>query len=78
MKRMKVSDMIKALQEIKSEHGDIDVVVQYRDDGGCYTGCDAELFMHVEEKVAYDAWEEDKETGKCVDDSGVAEKALVL
>jgi hypothetical protein len=70
--------MIKALQKIESEHGDIDVVVQYRDDGGCYTGCDAELFMHVEEKVSYDAWIEDKETHQCDYGGGVAEKALVL
>jgi hypothetical protein len=75
---MKISDMIKALQKIESEHGDIDVVVQYRDDGGCYTGCDAELIMQVGKKVEYDAWDEDKETHQCVYAGGVAEKALVI
>ena len=39
---MKISELVESLKHIKEEHGDLDVVVQYRDDGGIYPGYDTD------------------------------------
>lgn len=51
---MELKDLIEKLQEIYKEHGNIDVAVQYRDDGGCYYGSDDELILSVEEHAYKD------------------------
>lgn len=33
-----IDEMIKALTQIKEKHGNINVVLQYQDDGGSYSG----------------------------------------
>ena len=33
---MKISEVIKKLEELKSKEGDVDMVVEYRDRGGSY------------------------------------------
>lgn len=40
---MKISELIKELQKLQSENGDVEVVVQYRDFGGLYSGRDDDL-----------------------------------
>lgn len=42
---MNISTLIKKLEHLKEKHGDIDVVVQYRDDGGEYGGQDEEIYL---------------------------------
>ena len=37
---MTIEELIAKLEEIKKEHGNIEVKVQYRDDGGAYCGYD--------------------------------------
>lgn len=49
---MKISELIERLEEIKKEHGDVNVVVvQYRDDGGDYWGCDEDLRFEIADAV---------------------------
>ena len=43
---MKISKLIERLEEIKAKEGDIQVSVQYRDDGGSYSG-EEELMLEV-------------------------------
>lgn len=43
---MKIEDLIKELQKIQKEHGNINVAVQFRDDGGYYQGTDS-LYLYV-------------------------------
>lgn len=47
---MTVAELIERLKEFPQ---DMEVAVQYRDDGGCYSGQDEDILLHV-----------DKETGK--------------
>lgn len=45
---MKLSKLINKLERLKEELGeDIEVVMQYRDDGGEYCGVDTELYLSV-------------------------------
>lgn len=46
---MKITELIKKLEEIKAENGDIEVVVKYRDDGGEYIGHDETLYLTIVE-----------------------------
>ena len=46
---MKISELIQVLESTKEKCGDLDVVVQYRDDGGYYTGYDNDLCLTVED-----------------------------
>jgi len=50
MSEMRIDDLIRELQEIKKKHGNIEVQVQYRDDGGDYYGTD-EVRLHVENDI---------------------------
>ena len=45
---MTIEELIAELEEIKKEHGNIEVKVQYRDDGGFYCGSDEEIVLSVE------------------------------
>ena len=45
---MTIEELITELEEIKKEHGNIEVKVQYRDDGGFYYGSDEEILLSVE------------------------------
>ena len=45
---MTIEELITELEEIKKEHGNIEVKVQYRDDGGFYCGSDYQLVLSVE------------------------------
>ena len=47
---MTIEELIAELEKIKEEHGNIEVRIQYRDDGGAYCGYD-EFF---EPTVEYD------------------------
>lgn len=47
---MKIEDLIKELEKIQKKHGNIEVQVQYRDDGGDYYGTD-EVRLHVENDI---------------------------
>ncbi len=51
---MKISELIERLEEIKKEHGDINVAIQYRDSGGDYWGCDADLRFSIADAVSAD------------------------
>lgn len=44
---MKISELIGVLTEAKKQHGDIEVVVKYRDDGGEYSGYDTDVYADV-------------------------------
>lgn len=44
---MTVSELISVLEMVKAEKGDINVVVQYRDDGGTYYGTDDTIICEV-------------------------------
>ena len=35
---MNISELIKRLEEIRREQGEVTVHLQYQDDGGCYQG----------------------------------------
>ena len=48
--QMKIEDLIKELEKIQKKHGNIEVQVQYRDDGGDYYGTD-EVRLHVENDI---------------------------
>lgn len=47
---MTIDELITELEEIKKEHGNIEVRVQYRDDGGYYCGSDEDLELSVEKE----------------------------
>ena len=47
---MTIEELITELEEIKKEHGNIEVKVQYRDDGGFYCGSDEEIVLSVEKE----------------------------
>lgn len=42
---MKINELIKKLEAIKSTEGDIEVVIQYRDEGGDYNGFTNDLYF---------------------------------
>ena len=46
---MTIEELITELEEIKKEHGNIEVKVQYRDDGGFYCGSDEEILLSLEQ-----------------------------
>ena len=45
---MTIEELIAKLEEIKKEHGNIEVKVQYRDVDGFYCGSDYQLVLSVE------------------------------
>ena len=47
---MTIEELITKLEEIKKEHGNIEVKVQYRDDGGVYCGYDDQVLLSVEKQ----------------------------
>ena len=47
---MKIEDLIKELEKIQKKHGNIEVQVQYRDDGGDYYGTD-EVRLHIKNDI---------------------------
>ena len=47
---MTIEELITELEEIKEEHGNIEVKVQYRDDGGYYWGYDDDVLLSVEQE----------------------------
>ena len=47
---MTIEELIAKLEEIKKEHGNIEVKVQYRDDGGFYYGFDEQIVLSVEKE----------------------------
>ena len=53
---MTIDELIAELEEIKKEHGNIEVKIQYRDDGGYYCGYDDDVLLSVEKE--YDDEEE--------------------
>lgn len=50
---MKIEDLIRELEKIQKKHGNIEVQVQYRDDGGDYFGTD-EVRLYVEKDEIVD------------------------
>ena len=46
---MNITDLIKELQKIHKEHGNIEVAVQYRDEGGDYHGVDEDIRLDVDD-----------------------------
>lgn len=46
---MTISELITYLEEAQAEYGNIEVRVQYRDEGGNYTGYDECLYNYIEE-----------------------------
>ena len=55
---MTIEELIAELEEIKKEHGNIEVKVQYRDDGGVYCGYDDQVLLSVEKQDDNDDEEE--------------------
>ena len=49
---MKISEVIKKLEELKSKEGDVDVVVEYRDGGGSYYDFGYDLLFEVQKHVS--------------------------
>ena len=47
---MTIEELIAELEEIKKEHGNIEVKIQYRDDGGTYCGYDDDVLLSVEQE----------------------------
>ena len=47
---MTIEELIAELEEIKKEHGNIEVKIQYRDDGGYYWGYDDDVLLSVEQE----------------------------
>lgn len=45
---MTIEELIAELEEIKKEHGNIEVKIQYRDDCGVYCGYDDQILLYVE------------------------------
>lgn len=50
---MEIKELIRALEKIQEEYGNIEVQVQYRDDGGTYFGTEDPL-LFVDEYRAVD------------------------
>lgn len=48
--KMEIKELIRELEKIQEEYGNIEVQVQYRDDGGDYFGTD-EVRLHVENDI---------------------------
>lgn len=48
MYRMTIEELIAELEKIKEEHGNIEVRVQYRDEGGDYCGTDDEIKLEID------------------------------
>ena len=56
---MLVSELIKKLEEIKSKEGDIQVSIQYRDDGGEYYGEEEPMLkVREDEQFTISSWVE--------------------
>ena len=55
---MTIEELIAKLEEIKKERGNIEVKVQYRDDGGVYCGYDDQVLLSVEKQDDDDDEEE--------------------
>ena len=49
---MKISEVIKRLEELKSKEGDVDVVVEYRDGGGSYYDYGYDLLFEVKTDIS--------------------------
>ena len=47
---MRIEELIAKLEEIKKEHWNIEVKVQYRDDGGAYCGYDDQILLSAEKQ----------------------------
>ena len=47
---MTIEELIAKLEEIKKEHGNIEVRIQYRDDCGTYCGYDNQILLYVEKE----------------------------
>ena len=47
---MTIDELIAELEKIKEEHGNIEVKIQYRDDGGTYCGYDDQVLLYVEKQ----------------------------
>lgn len=45
---MNIEELIAELEKIKEEHGNIEVRVQYRDDGGDYCGSDSIIKLEID------------------------------
>ena len=45
---MTIEELIAELEEIKKEHGNIEVKIQYRDDCGVCCGYDDQILIYVE------------------------------
>lgn len=45
---MNIEELIKVLEQIKEDHGNIEVRVQYRDEGGDYCGTDDEIKLEID------------------------------
>lgn len=45
---MTIEELIKELEKIKEEHGNIEVRAQYRDDGGYYLGNDTNIELAID------------------------------
>lgn len=71
---MRISALIKKLEEVEEKNGDVHVVVQYRDEDGDYNGQDGILGFKIEEESIsdYELYLEDFQ------DLGLHEKVLVL
>lgn len=52
---MKISELIKWLEETKEKEGDLVVVVEHRDSGGSYNELSSELNLVVDDD-SYDDW----------------------
>lgn len=50
---MKISELIDVLAEAKEQHGDIEVVVKYRDSSGEYTGYDTDVYADIQNNLQY-------------------------
>ena len=72
---MKISELIKKLEAVKSAEGDIEVVIQHRDEGGDYDGVTNYLYFATMSNL---------KNVTLIDDKGVItnyntlEKAIVL
>ena len=72
---MKISELIKKLEAVKSAEGDIEVVIQHRDEGGDYDGVTNYLYFATISNLS---------NVTLIDDKGVItnyntlEKAIIL
>ena len=57
---MTIEELITELEKIKEEHGNIEVKVQYRDDGGFYCGSDEEILLSVEKDHDDEEYDEEE------------------